>query len=241
MREAGEEINRKGETEAEAGIRKPLSALSQRVLRPLEPVLARFSNWQLSPDAALWLVPWGALPLEDGSYALEKHTINYLVSGRDLLTASAVGQGKAGPALVVADPDFDLRGRCLHPSLPAEAAPDLRRRRWRTDVGEPDLDELAAAARHVRRSRGDLAERGAFSGSQAGGAHRGAGRRGEGEAGTTATGALAFHARFFPARSAAMSLRRIDLVRGRAARDLERWRTRCCAVGWCWLAQTSVC
>jgi CHAT domain-containing protein/tetratricopeptide (TPR) repeat protein len=108
MRSSALEINRKGEPAAEAEIRIPLVALAQRVLRPLEPVLARFSNWQISPDAALWLVPWGALPLEDGFYALEKHTINYLVSGRDLLSSSSGVEGKGRAGLVVADPDFDL-------------------------------------------------------------------------------------------------------------------------------------
>ena len=122
MRNSAEEINRRGEAEAEAELRKVLVALSERVLRPLEPVLAKFSNWQISPDAALWLVPWGALPLADGSYALEKHTINYLISGRDLVAPPTGVQPKTGSALVVADPDFDLAAVPAVPVVKGEAA-----------------------------------------------------------------------------------------------------------------------
>ena len=107
MRDAGPTIARKGEAAAEAELRKPLLDLAQRVLRPLEPFLAKFPRWQISPDAALWLVPWGVLPLADGSYALEGHAINYLVSGRDLVaTSRASAIPRVG--VLVADPDFDL-------------------------------------------------------------------------------------------------------------------------------------
>ena len=57
MRGTDEPITRKGEPEAEAELRVPLEALAKPVLRPLEPLLAAFPSWQLSPDAALWLHP----------------------------------------------------------------------------------------------------------------------------------------------------------------------------------------
>src|SRR5262249_61035492 len=47
-----------------------------------------------------------ALPLKDGKYAIEKHSIRYIVSGRDLVSAAPAM--KTGRAMVMADPDFDL-------------------------------------------------------------------------------------------------------------------------------------
>jgi CHAT domain len=53
------------------------------VLAPLLPQVGSSKRWLVSPDGNLWLLPWGALTLPDGSYALEKHPISYLTSGRD--------------------------------------------------------------------------------------------------------------------------------------------------------------
>jgi CHAT domain-containing protein len=76
------------------------------VLRPLLPYLSEAKRWVLSPDAALWLVPWAALLLDKERYAIEDHQIRYLVSGRDLV----LNQGKPikGQVLVMANPDYDL-------------------------------------------------------------------------------------------------------------------------------------
>ena len=76
------------------------------MLRPLLPHIGDAKRWVLSPDAALWLVPWAALPLEKDRSAIEDHTIHYVVSGRDLVQAAA--PPAAGQALVMADPDYDL-------------------------------------------------------------------------------------------------------------------------------------
>src|SRR5262249_50711717 len=49
---------------------------------------------------------WGALPLRDDTYAVEKYTIRHLVSGRDLVSPPAAG--KTARPLLMADPDYDL-------------------------------------------------------------------------------------------------------------------------------------
>ena len=96
----------RGEPAIETALRPSLEALADRVLRPLLPHIGDAKRWVLSPDAALWLVPWAALPLEKDRSAIEDHPIHYVVSGRDL--AQAATTPAAGQALVMADPDYDL-------------------------------------------------------------------------------------------------------------------------------------
>jgi CHAT domain-containing protein/Tfp pilus assembly protein PilF len=98
-----------GQNEAavERRLRRALDDLAGRLLRPLAGHIGKSAHWIFSPDAALWLVPWCALPLGDGSYAVEKHRLSYVVSGRDLVRPPDNVPGTG--ALVLADPDFDLR------------------------------------------------------------------------------------------------------------------------------------
>ena len=99
-------LRERGEPAIETALRPSLEALADRVLRPLLPHIGDAKRWVLSPDAALWLVPWAALPLEKDRSAIEDHPIHYVVSGRDL--AQAATPPAAGQALVMADPDYDL-------------------------------------------------------------------------------------------------------------------------------------
>jgi len=96
-----------GEPEAEAEVRVTLERLARLVLQPLLPHLGQARQLILSPDGALWLVPWAALPLPDGKYAVEKFAISHVVSSRDLVPAPAREVKPAAP-LVLADPNFDL-------------------------------------------------------------------------------------------------------------------------------------
>ncbi len=125
------------EADAEAILRKPLARLSELVLKPLLPAIGKEKHWLISPDASLWLVPWGALPLPDRAYALERYQISYLTTARDLV-ADRSREAK-GPALVVGAPDFDLkvaapgapRAQPWHPLLRgSEGLPWDRLTRW---------------------------------------------------------------------------------------------------------------
>jgi CHAT domain-containing protein/Tfp pilus assembly protein PilF len=107
MRDAGKRIKEQGEEKAEKELRGHLDALSKLVLAPLLPHVGKAKRWLVSPDGNLWLVPWEALLLKDGKYAVEEHEIAYLTSGRNLLPAPRA-KVKAGAPLVLADPDFDL-------------------------------------------------------------------------------------------------------------------------------------
>ena len=99
-------VTQDGEPDAEKAMQKPLRELARLVLDPLAEHIDGKKRWYISPDADLWLVPWAALPLKDGRYAVEAHTISYLVSGRDLVAAPS--EAKPGRPRMMADPDYDL-------------------------------------------------------------------------------------------------------------------------------------
>jgi CHAT domain-containing protein/Tfp pilus assembly protein PilF len=120
LRSAVARIKGSGEEKAEQSLRQHLEALSKLVLAPLLPHAGSVTRLLISPDGNLWLVPWEALLLRDGTYAIEKYRIGYLTSGRDLLPASH-SRVKSGASLVMADPDFDLGSARKRPVLLAAA------------------------------------------------------------------------------------------------------------------------
>jgi CHAT domain-containing protein/Flp pilus assembly protein TadD len=132
LQTAPRRIAKNGEGAAEKELAGPLHELAKQVLRPLLPHIDKSKHWILSPDAGLWLVPWAALPLPDGRSVIEKYQISHVVSGRELVARKADTPGKG--ALVLADPDFDLKpgratralaeGRAL---LPQERLPRFGR------------------------------------------------------------------------------------------------------------------
>jgi CHAT domain-containing protein/Tfp pilus assembly protein PilF len=118
MQTAAQRIKSDGEEKAEQALREHLDVLSKLVLQPLLPHVGASKRWLIGPDGNLWLLPFEALTLKNGHYAIEKHHISYLTSGRDLLGA-AKAKVKVGAPLVLADPDFDLD--------PAQARAEARR------------------------------------------------------------------------------------------------------------------
>ena len=159
MRGSGEEINRKGEGEAEAELRKlllaPGSARCGRSARAGEVLELADQPRRLALAGAVGrccrsggrvCTPW------------KTATINYLISGCDLKLLPRVSSRRAAQAARgVADPDFDLvaPSHDKRPSLPAgagEADRSVRaadRGAGGQDFGDSDLHELAAAARNV--------------------------------------------------------------------------------------------
>ncbi len=96
----------RGEVAAEQHTRQALGALAALVLQPLQRHLEAVQEWVICPDGALWLAPWAALPLDAKTYAVEKHTLRLVVSGRDLLPRPSAAKDLSAPA-IFADPDFD--------------------------------------------------------------------------------------------------------------------------------------
>jgi CHAT domain-containing protein/tetratricopeptide (TPR) repeat protein len=95
-----------GEAASEQEARTALGALARLVMEPLGPLPKAARRWVLSPDAALWLVPWAALPSGENRYAVEDHLIDLTASGRDLLAPASTAP--AGRPAIFADPDYDL-------------------------------------------------------------------------------------------------------------------------------------
>jgi CHAT domain-containing protein len=85
--------------------------LAHLVLTPILPHVGKAETLLISPDADLWLVPWAALPLPDGSYVVEHYSLCLPVSGREIpQTPNEQAQTTAKP-LLLADPDFDLSAK----------------------------------------------------------------------------------------------------------------------------------
>ncbi|MFO0810963.1 MAG: tetratricopeptide repeat protein [Gemmataceae bacterium] len=171
LADAPQYIRAKGEPDAEQLMRGWLDLLAKLVLHPLLPAAGGATRWVVSPDAALWLVPWDAQPLPDGRYAAEALTISYAVSGRDPVYAKQAAAAGVRPnaPLVVADPDFDAgTGTPLRPA--AAAGPGNNRGLAGTLGAVQRLPGTAAEAQAVlpklRRSA-DNAEPRLVTGAQA--------------------------------------------------------------------------
>jgi CHAT domain-containing protein/tetratricopeptide (TPR) repeat protein len=99
-----------GRSEAyEELVEKPLRQASASVLHRLlagAPVLkeAGVTTLILSPDSDLWLLPWHALllPGDKEAFAVERYTIQYVVSGRDLVAAPRAGVALSAPLILAA-------------------------------------------------------------------------------------------------------------------------------------------
>src|SRR5262249_39782007 len=83
--------------------------LDEMVMRPVRSLLGNTQGETrrllVAPDGSLNLIPFAALVDERNQYLVERYTISYLTSGRDLLRFETSQQNKNAP-LVVANPLF---------------------------------------------------------------------------------------------------------------------------------------
>jgi CHAT domain-containing protein/tetratricopeptide (TPR) repeat protein len=86
----------------------PGAALRAAVFDPLRPALSGRTRLLLAPDGDLSRLAFEALPLPEGGHLIDAYRVSYLSAGRDVLRFGAPRAGQPGPAVVVADPDFDL-------------------------------------------------------------------------------------------------------------------------------------
>jgi tetratricopeptide (TPR) repeat protein len=91
------------EKDLEQAALKPLRELAKLVLEPLLPALGDARELIVAPDSKLTGVPWAALPLADGKYAVERWQLRYVTSGRDLVLGDAEEFKRPTPPCVFAD------------------------------------------------------------------------------------------------------------------------------------------
>ncbi|MCA9076646.1 MAG: CHAT domain-containing protein [Planctomycetaceae bacterium] len=107
MNESPDLIDRWGPKDAEQAVHQPLRQLAIQLFDPLLRKTGDARRLIISPDSSLWLVPWSALPLSDGRYAVEEYEISYVVSGRDLAAPPSTSAPQSSP-VIFADPDYNL-------------------------------------------------------------------------------------------------------------------------------------
>jgi CHAT domain-containing protein len=86
-------------------VREKARALHERILQPLLGCIGNSTHLLISTDGQLSLIPFESLVDERGRYAIERYSITYLSTGRDLLRMRVQRDSNSGPVLI-ADPDF---------------------------------------------------------------------------------------------------------------------------------------
>ena len=89
----------------QSDVRQQAQTLADKVFRPIESLVASDERLLISPDGQLNLIPFEALLDQQGRYLLERFSITYLTTGRDLLRMQLPRPSKSAPVLV-ADPLF---------------------------------------------------------------------------------------------------------------------------------------
>src|SRR5262249_36236136 len=92
-----------------ADVRRLARVVDDKVMRPVRSLLGPMPGGTrrllIAPDGLLNLIPFAALVDERGQYLVERYTISYLTSGRDLLRLQLAPRSSNAP-LIVANPAF---------------------------------------------------------------------------------------------------------------------------------------
>ncbi len=85
--------------------------LYQAIFNPIRPYLGAVKQLLLAADGNLSLVPFKILPTDETGERLlmDEYNISYLSAGRDILRSKIQTSRLASQALIIADPDFDLK------------------------------------------------------------------------------------------------------------------------------------
>lgn len=135
-------------------------AVDEKVMRPVRALLNGATELLISPDGELNVLPFAALADEQGQYLVQRYTITYLTSGRDLLRLQVGRQSKTGP-VVVADPAFG------DPALLASRHASSRSSGARIDYSQVFFGPLPGVSEEVRALRALMPNASFLTGEQA--------------------------------------------------------------------------
>jgi CHAT domain-containing protein/Tfp pilus assembly protein PilF len=77
----------------------------EQLMRPIRPLLDDATQLLISPDGELNLIPFGALVDEQRRYLIERYSLSYLTTGRELLRMHEARESRSKPT-VFANPSF---------------------------------------------------------------------------------------------------------------------------------------
>jgi CHAT domain-containing protein len=80
-------------------------AVDEKIMQPVRALAGDAKHLLISPDGELNLIPFAALVDQQGRYLIERYSVSYLTSGRDLLRMQVARESKSEP-IIVANPSF---------------------------------------------------------------------------------------------------------------------------------------
>jgi CHAT domain-containing protein len=147
-------------------------ALDKEIMQPLRDLIGNATHLLVSPDGQLDLIPFEALVDEKGQYLIERFSVTYLTTGRDLLRMQVARASRSGP-MVIADPAFGEPGftelaRAEPPRLGPRAATTKRRSiTTAQDLSGVYFAPLTGTAREARAIQALFPETQVFTGARA--------------------------------------------------------------------------
>jgi hypothetical protein len=82
--------------------------IRQTIFDPLNKFIGEKTKLFIATDGEINNLPFGVLPLDSNKCFIDKYTITYLTTGRELLNMKLPSFTPPGGDVVIADPDFDL-------------------------------------------------------------------------------------------------------------------------------------
>jgi CHAT domain-containing protein/Tfp pilus assembly protein PilF len=129
--------------------------VSTLLFKPLQPQLSGVRELFLSPDSELNRIPFAALPVGEGTSKLLSDVVQLriLTTGRDLVRLQTLAPAGASAPVVMANPQFDARGRRSIPASGSAATASASPRQLRSaaqQTGRRQWDPLPATEKEAQ-------------------------------------------------------------------------------------------